>query len=69
MKYNFKFGDLFTNGDIILFYIFKIEYDKYRKMNYYYFRHLSNNSESYLAECELNNELKRRKFKYYPVKE
>jgi hypothetical protein len=64
MKYNI--GDLFTNG-ISIFYIHKIEYDPFRKMNYYHFTHLSNQVQSYLAECEIESAFKKQRIKIYRV--
>jgi hypothetical protein len=66
MKYSI--GDLFTSGASI-FYIYKIEYDPFRKMNYYHFTHLNNQVQSYLAECEIETAFKKQRVKHYPVKE
>jgi hypothetical protein len=67
-KNKYNIGDLFTNG-FTIFYIHEIEYDKFRKMNYYHFMHMTNGVAAYLAECEMDTAIKKQTLKHYRVKD
>jgi hypothetical protein len=69
MNNKYNIGDLFTNGKNI-FYIHRIEYNKYQNTNYYFFTHLDKKLvQTYMSENEIEYFYdKRRGYKYYPVK-
>jgi hypothetical protein len=68
MNNKYNIGDLFTNGKNI-FYIHRIEYNKYQNTNYYYITQLDKKLiQTYILEYEIENLCDIRHYKHYPVK-